>query len=38
MLARVRESYAHCLNEQAASGARFFKAVYDHFFARRGDA
>ena len=38
ILARVRESYAHCLEEQAASGRSFFGSVYASFFARRADA
>lgn len=38
ILARVRESYAHCLNQQDSSGNSFFGAVYDNFFARRADA
>lgn len=38
LLARVRESYAHCLKERAPNGAGFFESVYDNFFARRNDA
>jgi hypothetical protein len=38
VLARVRESYARCLNEQAARGMSFFEATYKAFFARRSDA
>src|ERR1700712_4285078 len=38
MLARVRESYRRCLDEQKASGKGFFEAGYRNFFARRADA
>lgn len=38
VLARVRESYSHCLSEQSATGKSFFEAVYNNFFARRADA
>lgn len=38
LLAYVRESYARCMAEQAATGRSFFKAVYNAFFAQREDA
>ena len=38
ILARVRESYTHCLEAQAASGRSFFESVYKRFFAQRSDA
>lgn len=37
-LTRVRESYARCLAEQAATGRSFFEAAYKIFFGRRPDA